>query len=78
MSVVGGRLSAYQLRLTFQEIFTLTDRHQGATLLKGWIDLAKESAQIMRCHFLIVVEAPPIVLTFLCRWCLLQIGDGLF
>ncbi|AEM48426.1 transposase IS204/IS1001/IS1096/IS1165 family protein [Acidithiobacillus ferrivorans SS3] len=35
---------AYQLRLTFQQIFTLTDRHQGATLLKGWIELAKESA----------------------------------
>ncbi len=35
---------AYQIRLTFQEIFTLTDRHQGATLLKGWIELAKESA----------------------------------
>ena len=38
----------------------------------------RRTAQIMGCHFLIVVEAPPIVLTFLCRWCLLQIGDGLF
>lgn len=36
--------AAYQLRLTFQELFTATDRHQGAALLKGWIDLPKESA----------------------------------
>ncbi len=34
---------AYQIRLTFQEIFTVQNRHQGASLLKGWMELAKES-----------------------------------
>jgi len=34
---------AYQLRLTFQEIFTIQNRHQGATLLKAWIENAKAS-----------------------------------
>jgi transposase len=34
---------AYQLRLTFQEIFTIQNRHQGAVLLKAWIENAKAS-----------------------------------
>ena len=34
---------AYQLRLTFQEIFTIQNRHQGATLLKAWMENAKDS-----------------------------------
>ncbi|MHB0888379.1 ISL3 family transposase [Acidithiobacillus sp.] len=34
---------AYQMRLTFQEIFTVRNRHQGASLLKAWMELAKES-----------------------------------
>jgi transposase len=29
---------AHQYRLTFQEIFTLQNRHQGATLLKAWME----------------------------------------
>ncbi|MDD5277825.1 MAG: transposase [Methylovulum sp.] len=35
--------ASHQLRPTVQELFTLTDRHQGATLLERWINLAKES-----------------------------------
>ncbi|SHE37266.1 Transposase [Ferrithrix thermotolerans DSM 19514] len=34
---------AYQYRLTFQEIFTIQNRHQGATLLKAWMENAKAS-----------------------------------
>lgn len=34
---------AYQLRLTFQEIFTVQNRHQGATLLKAWVENVKDS-----------------------------------
>ena len=34
---------AYQFRLTFQEIFTVQNRHQGATLLKAWMENAKDS-----------------------------------
>jgi transposase len=34
---------AYQLRLTFQEIFTVQNRHQGANLLKAWMENAKAS-----------------------------------
>jgi transposase len=34
---------AYQFRLTFQEIFTIQNRHQGAVLLKAWIENAKAS-----------------------------------
>ena len=34
---------AYQFRLTFQDIFTLKNRHQGATLLKAWMENAKDS-----------------------------------
>ena len=31
---------AYQFRLTFQDIFTIKNRHQGATLLKAWLENA--------------------------------------
>ena len=34
---------AYQYRLTFQDIFTIKNRHQGATLLKAWMENAKDS-----------------------------------
>ena len=34
---------AYQFRLTFQDIFTIKNRHQGATLLKAWLENAKTS-----------------------------------
>ncbi|UTV80893.1 ISL3 family transposase [Acidithiobacillus sp. YTS05] len=34
---------AYQFRLTFQEIFTIQNRHHGAVLLKAWIENAKAS-----------------------------------
>jgi hypothetical protein len=34
---------AYRMRLTFQEIFTVQNRHQGASLLKEWMKLAKDS-----------------------------------
>ena len=34
---------AYQFRLTFQEIFTIQNRHQGAALLKAWMENAKAS-----------------------------------
>ncbi|MBU2802638.1 transposase, partial [Acidithiobacillus caldus] len=34
---------AYPLRLTFQEIFTVQNRHQGATLLTAWMENAKDS-----------------------------------
>ena len=34
---------AYRMRLAFQEIFTLQNRHQGAVLLKAWIENAKAS-----------------------------------
>ena len=34
---------AYQFRLTFQEIFTIQNRHQGAVLLNAWIENAKAS-----------------------------------
>jgi transposase len=34
---------AYPLRLTFQEIFTIKNPHQGATLLKAWMENAKTS-----------------------------------
>ena len=34
---------AYQFRLTFQDIFTIKNRHQGATLLKAWMENAKDS-----------------------------------
>ena len=34
---------ANQLRLTFLEIFTIQNRHQGATLLKAWMENAKAS-----------------------------------
>jgi len=34
---------ANQYRLTFQEIFTIQNRHQGATLLKAWMENAKAS-----------------------------------
>ena len=34
---------AYQFRLTFQDIFTVKNRHQGATLLKAWMENAKDS-----------------------------------
>ena len=34
---------AYQFRLTFQEIFTIQNRHQGAVLLKAWFENAKAS-----------------------------------
>jgi len=34
---------AYQFRPTFQDIFTLKNRHQGATLLKAWMENAKDS-----------------------------------
>ncbi len=34
---------ADQFRLTFQDIFTLKNRHQGATLLKAWTETAKAS-----------------------------------
>ena len=36
--------TSHQLRPTVQELFTLTDRHRGSTLLERWIDLAKESS----------------------------------
>ncbi|AUW34274.1 transposase (plasmid) [Acidithiobacillus caldus] len=32
---------AYQFRLTFQDIFTIKNRHQGATLLKAWLENAR-------------------------------------
>ena len=34
---------AYQFRLTFHEIFTIQNRHQGAILLKAWMENAKAS-----------------------------------
>ena len=34
---------AYQFRLTFQEIFTIQNRHQGAMLLNVWMENAKTS-----------------------------------
>ncbi len=34
---------AYQFRLTFQDIFTVKNRHQGAALLKVWMENAKNS-----------------------------------
>lgn len=34
---------AYQLRLTFQDIFHIQNRHQGAALLKAWMENAKSS-----------------------------------
>ena len=34
---------AYQFRLTFQEIFTIQNRHHGAVLLKAWMENAKAS-----------------------------------
>jgi Transposase and inactivated derivatives len=34
---------AYQFRLTFQDIFTIKNRHQGATLLKAWLENARTS-----------------------------------
>ena len=34
---------AYQFRLTFQDIFTIKNRHQGAPLLKAWMENAKDS-----------------------------------
>jgi transposase len=34
---------AYQFRLTFQDICTVKNRHQGATLLKVWMENAKNS-----------------------------------
>lgn len=34
---------AYQFRLTFQSIFTVKNRHQGAILLKAWMENAKNS-----------------------------------
>lgn len=36
-------VQAYQLRLTFQDIFSVQNRHQGAVLLKAWIEHAKAS-----------------------------------
>jgi transposase len=36
-------VQAYQLRLTFQDIFTIKNRHQGANLLKAWMENAKAS-----------------------------------
>ncbi|MGC9129088.1 MAG: ISL3 family transposase [Acidithiobacillus sp.] len=36
-------VQAYQLRLTFQDIFTIKNRHQGANLLKAWMENAKTS-----------------------------------
>ena len=34
---------AYQFRLTFQDIFTVKNHHQGAALLKAWLENAKSS-----------------------------------
>ncbi len=34
---------AYPFRLTFQDIFTIRNRHQGATLLKAWMENARDS-----------------------------------
>lgn len=34
---------AYQFRLTFRDIFTVKNRHQGATLRKAWMENAKDS-----------------------------------
>jgi transposase len=34
-------VQAYQFRPTFQEIFTIQNRHQGAALLKAWMERAK-------------------------------------
>lgn len=34
---------AYQFRLIFQDIFTIKNRHQGATLLKAWLENARTS-----------------------------------
>jgi len=34
---------AYPLRLTFQEIFTVRNRHQDTTLLTAWVENAKDS-----------------------------------
>jgi transposase len=36
----------YQFRLTFQDIFTIKNRHQGATLLKAWLKNAKASSRL--------------------------------
>ncbi|AUW34272.1 transposase (plasmid) [Acidithiobacillus caldus] len=38
-----GLPDAYQFRLTFQDIFTIKNRHQGATLLKAWLENARTS-----------------------------------
>ena len=35
---------AYQFRLTFQDIFTVKNCHQGATLLKVWLENARPAA----------------------------------
>nr|WP_325063389.1 transposase [Acidithiobacillus caldus] len=65
---------AYQFRLTFQDIFTIKNRHQGATLLKAWLENARTSdlPPIVRVAYTIMNHLDGVL-----RWFESQITNGI-
>ncbi|OFC44146.1 transposase, partial [Acidithiobacillus thiooxidans] len=65
---------AYQFRLTFQDIFTIKNRHQGATLLKAWLENARTSdlPPIVRVAYTIMNHWDGVL-----RWFESQITNGI-
>ena len=65
---------AYQFRLTFQGIFTVKNRHQGATLLKAWMENAKDSGlpPIVKVAYTILNHWDGVL-----RWFESQINNGI-
>jgi transposase len=65
---------AYQFRLTFQDIFTIKNRHQGAALLKAWLENAKSSGlpPIIKVAYTIMNHWDGVL-----RWFESQINNGI-
>ena len=65
---------AYQFRLTFQDIFTVKNRHQGATLLKAWMENAKDSGlpPMVKVAYTIMNHWDGVI-----RWFESQINNGI-
>ncbi len=66
---------AYQYRLAFQDIYTIKNRHQGAPLLKAWLESAKPSGLTP------IVKVAYTILNYwdsALRWFESQINNGIF
>ena len=65
---------AYQFRLTFQDIFTVKNHHQGAALLKAWLENAKSSGlpSIVKVAYTIMNHWDGVL-----RWFESQINNGI-